>query len=187
MQSIEQLIVKVPAPVRSFILDELPSASESLMNRYRLHVDQGGVLETELLLMLLGQSTPKEFVDALAKSGVPEETVRQITDDVNKEVFMRLRRAEQEGEALPSSPTGKSELMNRPQPSVPAERPARTPVQDIGGVRKPALAVEVTQPAPKQVAPPPNLPGQAPAPPPCLRRVYGRPDRLTHLRGARQR
>jgi hypothetical protein len=92
--SIALLIQQVPAPVRNFILYELNNKTEELMLRYKIHVDQGGILENELLLMLLGQEEPTEFVSALEAAGIPSQVVQSITNDINQEIFMKLRAAE---------------------------------------------------------------------------------------------
>ncbi|HYF29347.1 MAG TPA: hypothetical protein VEA36_03225, partial [Candidatus Paceibacterota bacterium] len=165
-ESVSRLLRQAPAPVRDFVLNELPQATERLMQRHQLHIDQGGVLESELLLLLLGQSTPEEFVMSLKEGGVPEEKLKALVGDVNTEIFMRIRKQEQTQK--PPEP--------RPTPPVPPSAPAaRTPVPIYSPL--PSAPIQILPPphvmqalekpqAPKQVAPPANLPGQVPPTPP---------------------
>lgn len=93
-ESLQLLIRQVPVQVRDFILNELQGKTDELMRRYQLHIDQGGVLERELLLMLLGQEQPVDFMAALQGAGIAAETVSSLTTDINQEVFVKLRQAE---------------------------------------------------------------------------------------------
>lgn len=146
-QSIAMLLDEVPAPVRDFVLNDLSSATGRIMDRYHLHIDQAGILERELLLMLLGQEEPAEFAASLTRSGIVNETVMSIVSDVNRDVFMKLRERERQT-ALPP----RQEEPRRPAPLPP---PALIP---------PGPAPEVaTIPEIRAVPPPPpNLPGQEP-------------------------
>ena len=102
LESVSQLLAQAPAPVRSFVLNELPATTERLMQRHSLHVDHAGVLEAELFLLLVGQSTPAELVKGLTDAGIDQEKVRAIVEDVNTEVFIRLRTEEQKAPSIPT-------------------------------------------------------------------------------------
>ena len=147
--SIELLLTQVPGPVRIFVLNELDSTTSALMTKHQLHVDHGGVLERELLLMLLGQSTPDEFVKALTGAGIEEGVVRNIVSDVNKDIFMRLREEERKEVSAPVKPAA-------------AAVPNRTPVP----IYSPLPATSIPPVPPSRVEPPANLPGQLPEPAP---------------------
>ena len=95
--SVATLLSGLPGPVQSFVLGpDRPRIALELSKKYNLHVDQAGAFETAYIHMLLGISSPEEFVDALTKAGVPLESVRGLAHDVNEQVFVPLRKAEQE-------------------------------------------------------------------------------------------
>src|SRR3989344_1976100 len=169
-ESIALLLAQVPVPVQRFVLNDLNQTTADLMQRHQLHIDQGGVLERELLLMLLGQSTPEEFVKSLEEAGIDQATVKNLTGDVNKDVFMRLRDEERKQETAPepakpaapvvppmpqplAAPTRAALPIYSPLPSAPA---SSTP---------PPYVIEAVERPQKQVPPPPVLPGQMPEPP----------------------
>ncbi len=140
--SIALLLAKVPAPVRDFVLTELQSKTQELMDRYKLHVDQGGLLERELLLMLLGQEEPAEFVTALQEGGIAPETVQNIAKDINNEVFVKLYDKEsEEGTSTAASS----------QPVTPAQTfqvPAAPSAPRVVQPSTPAIPVPDYKPAP---------------------------------------
>jgi hypothetical protein len=151
-QSIEQLLAKAPGPVRSFVLNELSTVTERLMTRHQLHVDQAGILEAELLLVLVGQSTPDEFFKALSNAGISEDRIRLMTTDLDNEVFKRIRKEERE---LPQT------VKPAVSPTAPTPPLSRTPVP----IYSPLPVSNVPSVPPSRVQPPPNLPGQLPEPP----------------------
>ena len=114
-QSIEILLDRVPKPVRDYVLNELSGEVQRLMEKYQLHVDQGGVLQKELLLMLLGQEEPGEFMKELRATGIGEGTVQGLMVDINEDIFKPLRKREQAEGAAPAP---------RPMPAPPPEKPA---------------------------------------------------------------
>ncbi|MDR3547884.1 MAG: hypothetical protein P4M11_06420 [Candidatus Pacebacteria bacterium] len=152
-ESIQYLLNQVPVPVRDFVLNQLGPKTEELMMRYQLHVDQGGILERELLLMLLGQEEPAEFVAALQGLGLDAKTVQDLTNDINSEIFVKLRSTEE-----------KSPENVRPavQQAVPAPQPAYVPPAP-----QPVAVVVPAAPTPTP-APSPTLP-QAPTEEPEMR------------------
>ncbi len=188
--SLALLLKRAPAPIRAFIINELPGTVGELMSEHGLHVDQAGILETELLLMLVGEQRPEGFVQALQQAGIPPEKVQALTKTVNERVFMKLRESERKAasEPLKVPPPAPRPLVPAPSlvekhaaaaskeaalPPMPADA-FLSPHQEaaVPIYRKPAAAP--TPPAyvvnalnapaaPKQVAPPANLPGQEPA------------------------
>lgn len=194
--SIAILLEGVPAPIRSFVLNELPRTSQELMNRHKLHIDQGGVLERELLLLLLGQENPEEFSTALREAGIPNEVVQGIAKDVNEQIFMRLREEERAQTPVQSPPVQsvRQPLVPSPSlvektesmetlPSMPSEaflEPHHIPVPAPPSPKSVAPAYVInaleTPVAPKKPEPPINLPGQEPLPVPPQAAVPKVPD-----------
>lgn len=177
-ESLALLLTQVPAPVQSFVLNELGETSRLLMAAHNLHTDQAGVLERELLLMLLGQEEPAQFAAELKASGVPEATTQAILKDVNERVFKRLRSQERtEGvapAAAPSAPQARSWVEVTPPKAVPlAQTPAYTPPAPPAPIPPPTpaevpmrtMAADMARAQAPQTAAAPTLPG-APIPVP---------------------
>lgn len=162
-ESLAQLILKAPKPVQTFVFNELAKTTSGLMDRYNLHIDQGGLLESELLLLLVGQSKPAEFVENLKKGGIAEPVVQSITADVNKEVFMRLRDEERKEDATPPpAPTPPRQQIVLPPPPLPkpaaalpphAHSDSELPVVRTTSTPPPQQPVAVPPPAPPKVSP----------------------------------
>lgn len=169
-QGIALLLSQVPRPVQDFVLNELSNTTRMLMERYRLHVDQGGVLERELLLMLLGQEEPADFITSLKEAGVDHETVSRIAADVNREVFIPLRKNEQtsteRGESLYAKPVQPAPAGERvwiqatpareeaPKAAIPSYVPPAPNTPSVNAFNNP--------PAPARTAPPPAPPPPVP-------------------------
>ncbi len=144
--AVASLMQELPAPVQEFLAsDERAQIVRDLSQKYSLHVDQAGDFEQALLFMLLGISTPDQFVEALKKAGLTQEVINGLVEDVNTQIFKRLRDAEQT-----PAPTPKPAPL--PPPAI-----EYTPKKEVTPVL-PGTAVPV--PAPE---PPPVL-EQTPAP-----------------------
>ena len=89
---LQTLLANLPPAVRDYLRSErYSSAANRLMQKYGLHVDQGAVLERELMLLLLGTTTPPEFAATLEVDGnIQKEVVMSILTDLNQEVFVPL-------------------------------------------------------------------------------------------------
>lgn len=105
--SLKQVLGTLPPVIRDYITQEkYTAAAQNLMRQYKLRIDQGGVLERELLLLLMGVENPQEFVDALIKeAGLDQATVDGITRDINNQIFVPLRAQEMKAStAMPKAP-----------------------------------------------------------------------------------
>lgn len=175
-QSVAQLLSKVPAPVQAFVLNDLGQTTNLLMAAHNLHIDQAGVLQRELLLMLLGQEDPANFATELKASGVSEATTQAILRDVNERVFKRLRtqeRAEGIAPAVPETPKERSWVEVTPQPTAAplTSAPTYTPPQDASPSSAASLRTMASDMARAEAVPAgaqaPKLPGAPiPVPPP---------------------
>lgn len=140
--AVEALLQDLPKPVQDFVTG--PDRSRialSLSEKYQLHLDQAGEFERSYMHMLLGISSPEEFVDTLIKAGIAPETVRALANDVNEQVFVPLRKAEQV--------------------------PQRTPVAPAPGATLPGSSVPVPPPIPHRPEPAPLVPPPSLVPPPA--------------------
>ncbi len=104
-ENIRQILPTLPLPIQKFFEQrKLGEISRLLMERYALHIDQGAVLERELMLLLIGLETPDEFAEALyAELPISKQTVRDIITDINQEVFVPLREEMKKGAPAPSA------------------------------------------------------------------------------------
>ncbi len=129
-EAVATLLSELPKPVQDFVTGpERARIALSLSQKYQLHVDQAGAFEVAYMHMLLGISSPEEFVDSLTKAGISSEAVRGLANDVNEQVFVPLRKAEQ----APPAP-----VIATPPPAPAAP-----------------ILPGSTEPVPQQVVPPP--------------------------------
>lgn len=97
-ESITQVVQGLPPVIRAYVTGgKYTDVSRRLMSKYGLRVDQAGVLERELALILMGVDTPDEFTEALAKeAALDQKVIADIVRDVNDQIFIPLREAEDE-------------------------------------------------------------------------------------------
>jgi len=102
------------------------------MTKYGLHIDQVGILEREIMLLLMGIENPDEFTQTLVEEArLDQQTINGITRDVNELIFVPLReqmRSRGEEAKQPVKPT---------VPPVPSTPPPHRPTE----VRQPASIV----------------------------------------------
>ncbi|MEO6536434.1 MAG: hypothetical protein ABIT47_01970 [Candidatus Paceibacterota bacterium] len=151
-------------------------------DRYKLHIDVAGDVTEYIRNMLLGILKPEDFVGKLQFAGVPEPIARQLTADLNKEVFVPLRdEIRKIGGAAPA-----------PQPSTLAQ----VPVMQVGSANDvptpaPQTSPVVTPPTPQEppaynlIRPESQAPVQAPVAQEATmiqpaRTMAGDVDALTH-------
>src|SRR3989344_3095661 len=108
-ESIKQIMPMLPLPIRKYLASgQYSVVAQNLMRKYALHIDQGGILERELMLLLMGIEDPEEFASSLkSEAAIPEEMMLRIMDDINREVFVPLRQEEVKvgmGSAQPTKP-----------------------------------------------------------------------------------
>ena len=156
--SIATLLSGLPGPVQDFVLGpDRPRIAIELSKKYNLHVDQAGALEQAFMYMLLGVSSPEEFVDSLTKANIPAESVRGLAQDVNEQVFLPLRKAEQAGApvATRTAPAPQAILPGSTEPvpvaSPRVATPPLMPPPQVGGY--PAMPQPMYGYIPQQMPP----------------------------------
>lgn len=165
-EAVATLLRELPKPVQDFVTGpERARVALSLSQKYNLHADQAGEFEHAFMFMLLGVSSPEEFVDSLTRAGILPETVRKLVTDVNEQVFVPLRKAEQ-GSTPALAPAA------APVPTAPRPAPVSVPPAPIlPGSTEPvpqAMAFPQTQAMPQPQAFPQQASypyAQAPMPP----------------------
>lgn len=154
------LLSELPQPVRDFVTSpERARIALSLTYKHRLHADEAGEFERAYMFMLLGISSPEEFVDTLTKAGIPPETVRALAQDVNEQVFVPLRKAEQAPQRATVAPT---QAVTLPGSSIPVPPPVPHR-QEVAPLVPPPSLVPLPQTVPQMpqyMYPPAQMPQQ---------------------------
>ena len=117
-ESMKEVMQTLPPVIRDYLVQgKYTPVAISLANKYKLRIDQSGVLEREIMLLLMGVENPDEFVQALVEEAkLDKPTVDGLVQDVNTQIFMPLRKAEEISSTKPVSST--------PQTPAPAPVPA---------------------------------------------------------------
>ena len=104
-ESVAQVMQTLPSPIRRYLgQGKYSVVANNLMTKYGLHVDQGGILEREIMLLLMGIENPDEFTQALVEEAkLDQQTINNIVKDVNEQIFVPLREEMQKGPA-PQAP-----------------------------------------------------------------------------------
>lgn len=110
-----------------------------LQTKYKLHVDDAGLLGTGIGNMLLGLVNPQEFLQELIAAGIPDKDAREIMTEINQKIFVPLREEMRKGmpaAAEPAKPVApnvvqpasyfhlENKLPVRPAPPAPPRPPA---------------------------------------------------------------
>ena len=107
--SIKQVMQILPPVIRDYLAQgKYTAVVQSLSARYGLRLDQVGVIEREVMLLLMGIESPDEFMQALAEDAkLDRQTIESIARDVNEMIFVPLRaQEEQAAEEAPSQGAG---------------------------------------------------------------------------------
>ena len=158
-ESIKKVMQALPPPIRNYLSQGKYSiVAKNLMRKYGLHIDQGGVLEREIMLLLMGIENPDEFAASLkSDAALSESVVRNIMTDVNQEIFVPLQKEMRNaGSAVPEAKSA-APRAGAPVPSYAPSPAARPPVSSGSAPLPPKTAM----PQPKiatAIAPPPMLP-----------------------------
>lgn len=130
----------------------------NLGDKFKLHVDQIGLVAELNVQMLLGLVGPEEFIKELVAVGIPDMSAKQIIAEINQKIFVPLR-----------------EQLRRQTGSEP--RPQASGIQSGGGSQQPTSAAPQ---APRVMPPTPPRPASMPVPkfyaPPPQSPSYTRPD-----------
>ena len=106
-ESVAQVMQTLPSPIRRYLgQGKYSVVANNLMTKYGLHVDQGGILEREIMLLLMGIENPDEFTQALVEEAkLDQQTINNIVKDVNGQIFVPLREEMRKGpQTVPQIP-----------------------------------------------------------------------------------
>ncbi|MHB8860202.1 MAG: hypothetical protein ACYC48_00500 [Minisyncoccota bacterium] len=122
-ESLRQVMQTLPPVIRAYIAQgKYTTVARSLMAKYSLRIDQGGVLEKEIMLLLMGIDNPAEFTQALAEEAkLDQPVIDNITQDVNDQIFVPLREEEEKGTSgvlTPQAGKPTSPALPQAQPAI---------------------------------------------------------------------
>jgi len=85
----------LPKSIQDALLSaNLPEKLIRTAEKYQLHIDQAGALETETHLVMLGLETPNDYAKNIQKAlNISSEIAGQIANDINNEVFLSIRKS----------------------------------------------------------------------------------------------
>jgi len=144
-ESMKQVMKTLPPLIRDYLVQgKYTPIARSLMTKYALRIDQGGVLEREIMLLLMGVESPTEFTEALAEEAkLTKLVIDGIVQDVNNLIFMPLR-TEEEKSGMGASAQAPVKPM---VPTVPSR-----PIAPVVTAPRSAVASGVEAPRPTVVA-----------------------------------
>lgn len=142
-EEIEQKFDSLPEGVRKYIHSfEMDVAVQKIAQKNNLHIDQMGLLEAEIVDVVLGKTEPENFVPYMMETlEIDQEQANNIAQAVNVELFEKIR-AYMRGEITP--PT----QVVQPQPVQMYVPPPLTSV-----VHPAPQTILPTQPTPAHTAP----------------------------------
>lgn len=134
-KDIDTVIAVLPPVIRAYLArGEHTKIVRNLMAKYGLRVDQSGVLERGVTLLLMGIENPSEFTQALINDAkLSQQVVNSIVQDINTQIFIPLRKEEEEKDTVAPQPVrGIEGVRPTPPPQAAAQVP-RTPTSSSDG------------------------------------------------------
>ncbi len=92
-QLIKDHLATLPDPVRKAIASfDWAREVFDIGRKHSMHVDRIGELQTEVMLVVLGLTSPRQFQEELMERIEPNrEIALEVSDEVNEKVFIRIR------------------------------------------------------------------------------------------------
>ncbi|MBU1159584.1 MAG: hypothetical protein ABIJ28_04165 [Patescibacteria group bacterium] len=105
-QQIIEMYEKLPEDLKDAIFSvESTKTLESLGKKYGLNIEQIGKLGNETGMLMIGITSPNEYVGNLAgRLNLDKQKARQIADEVNQQVFSKVRESLKKIHGEESSP-----------------------------------------------------------------------------------
>ncbi len=94
-QLINEQMQRIPAEVREAIqASDWERTVFNIGRAHKMHIDDIDVLSIETILTLIGLEHPKDFpVNLQKRTGVSDDTLAQIVDEINERLFSKIRSA----------------------------------------------------------------------------------------------
>lgn len=128
-ESVAQVMKTLPPVIRAYLAQgKYTPVAKALMAKYGLRIDQGGVLEREIMLLLMGIENPDEFTKALIEEAhLDQQITNNIVQDVNAQIFIPLRAEEMKSATtIPEPPKPRAPM---PSPVIPQTQSYAPPLQ----------------------------------------------------------
>ena len=175
--ALQEQIKKLPPEVQDAIASpDLKKKIGEIGNKNKLHIDQVGLLEDEVLLVMIGIEDPADFPDNIVQHVKLETSVAgKVAEDVAQQIFLPIREAMKKFMGEDSTPPasknpsamnmGKSVVMpssvasapkptvTTPQASVPAPASAASMPPKPAAASAPAIAKPVMPSKPPEMHP----------------------------------
>lgn len=92
-QDLQTIVSQLPTPIQEFFASgKIDVVAGNLMRKYSFHIDQGTIVEREIIMLLLGLKDPQEFTQALVEEAkLDQKTIDGIVQDINAQIFVPLR------------------------------------------------------------------------------------------------
>ncbi|MBY0294287.1 hypothetical protein K2Q08_03075 [Patescibacteria group bacterium] len=157
---IQQRLAELPQDVRDAVLSaQLGERLRAIGQKHSLHIDQIGVLEDEVMLVMLGFFEPEELNNQIATQlRIPAQDASAIVQEVNEQIFLPIRESMKrfsESKRTPKAIVEATEVrpvsIVEPQQNLAPVSP--TPVESTN------IPIRVVPPSPApDVPPPPPMP-----------------------------
>ena len=157
----------LPPPIRNYLgQGKYTLVAKNLMTKYNLRIDQGGVLEREIMLLLMGIETPDEFIQALVEEAkLEQQTVTGIVQDINTQIFVPLREEEMKSGGMKTEPAVQQSPRPTEVPGVvgpPPQSPSYFHLENklplVSGLPRGSIVHPPLPTPPKNVPPRPTTP-----------------------------
>ena len=119
--SLKEVVSTLPAPVKKFFASgKTREVAKRILGTYQLHIDQAAIVQREIIMLLLGLSTPDSFAKTLSEEAqLDQKTVSSIVNDVNEQIFIPLHEEMRNATKTPQSQT--------PVAPAPSDKAVTTP------------------------------------------------------------
>jgi len=92
-ETVAEELKKLPQQIQNLITKSgWEQTVRKIVDKHNLRVDQGADLETETLLVMLGLSSPEDFLSNVKNEAeIPDLLAREIVEDIDRNIFSKLK------------------------------------------------------------------------------------------------
>jgi hypothetical protein len=157
---------ELPTDIREAITSvDLSKKIQIIGKRYALHIDKIGELSDEIILVMHGLVSIKDFIDNIKKRiQLPNQKIYAIAKDINKEIFLPIRELMMESTEKPEIKTRQEQKPQKPKEIH------HTPLNESEEIKKQIKERQAVKPV---GTPPPNLPTGVTTPPSSAKQNLG--------------
>ncbi len=182
-QEIKEKVAALPQAVQEYLYStDMEAALQSIGQKHQLHIDKLGLLETEAIDVMIGASEPENFVENIKDLlDLDDNKANALAQDVNAEVFEKIRAHMKEGGAAQTTTTTPPvPTVSTPSAPTLSSAPTSTTPPEPAPQALPAVAPQAAQPTfgaanamlvqktVTEVAPLPHQVVEAPVTPPTM-------------------